>query len=93
MTTTGEHLGAELHEHRPGWQARAACRGVGPDVFYPADMAVRHGVDPYAMARRLCAGCPVREPCREAGMSEAYGMWGGLTEADCKGAAKGVRSA
>jgi len=30
-------------------------------------------------AKAVCAGCPVREECLEAGMREPRGVWGGLT--------------
>jgi hypothetical protein len=38
----------------------------------------------YTVARRLCATCPVREPCAEAGASERHGMWGGLSPKERK---------
>ncbi|WP_246007305.1 WhiB family transcriptional regulator [Actinomadura pelletieri] len=60
------------------WHALAACRGVDPDAFFvrPSDRA---GV---AAAKRICAGCPVREEClRYAVADEALeGIWGGMTD-------------
>lgn len=35
--------------------------------------------DDIELAKSLCAGCPVREECLAAGMSERYGVWGGTT--------------
>jgi WhiB family redox-sensing transcriptional regulator len=32
-----------------------------------------------AAAKAVCASCPVRLDCLEAGMSEPRGVWGGLT--------------
>jgi Transcription factor WhiB len=32
-----------------------------------------------AKAKALCATCPVREQCLEAGMGERWGVFGGLT--------------
>ena len=61
---------------RPAWQARAACRGVGPAHFYP-----EKGVQPdeTAAARNVCRSCPVAGECEEAGKRERHGMWGGQT--------------
>ncbi len=58
---------------RPAWHAVAACRGVGPDVFF-----IERGGSP-APAKALCEGCPAREPCRAAGHGEP-GIWGGTSE-------------
>jgi Transcription factor WhiB len=35
-------------------------------------------------ARRICASCPVRQPCLDYAISHAisHGIWGGLTERD-----------
>jgi hypothetical protein len=35
-------------------------------------------------ARRVCASCPVRQPCLDYALSHAitHGIWGGLTERD-----------
>jgi WhiB family redox-sensing transcriptional regulator len=59
----------------PAWHADAACKGM-VDLFYPegaGDPASRAITE----ARAVCAGCPVREPCLEAGMGERHGVWGG----------------
>ena len=55
---------------RPAWQARARCRGYGPEAFF----------DDPERAAATCAGCPVRSECAKAGMSERFGVWGGLSE-------------
>lgn len=34
--------------------------------------------DERARAAELCAGCPVLHPCRDAGATERFGVWGGL---------------
>ncbi|MFG2619557.1 WhiB family transcriptional regulator [Streptomyces sp. NPDC048507] len=65
------------------WQARAACRGLGPGrFFHPAGERGddREGRD--EAAKRVCAGCPVRTACLEHALStrEPFGVWGGLTE-------------
>lgn len=58
------------------WRQRAACRGVDPDVFYPA--ADEEADD----AKAICGICPVREACLEYALvnRERDGVWGGATE-------------
>ncbi|NIJ11608.1 WhiB family redox-sensing transcriptional regulator [Saccharomonospora amisosensis] len=62
-----------------GWRARAACATpeVDPEVFFPEPgpgMA-----EQIAAAQRVCAGCPVREQCRDYAQrqGERHGIWGG----------------
>lgn len=65
------------------WTAQAACRGEYPDLFYPP-----HGTRGRELwkleeaAKQVCADCPVITQCRDAGRSERYGVWGGLTPAE-----------
>lgn len=59
---------------RPEWHARAACRGAEPDRWFPGQG------QPVDDARQVCQGCQVAVDCREAGLSEKFGIWGGLTE-------------
>jgi WhiB family transcriptional regulator, redox-sensing transcriptional regulator len=58
------------------WMARARCRDLPPEIFFPTDGG---GVE---VARRVCAACPVREPCLEYALAEhiAHGVWGGASE-------------
>jgi WhiB family transcriptional regulator, redox-sensing transcriptional regulator len=58
------------------WRNRAACRGVDPDVFYPASD------EETEVAKAICAQCPVREACLEYALAnrERDGVWGGATE-------------
>lgn len=65
---------------RPAWHSRAACRGQGPESWYPSTAAEQRQV-----ALATCARCPVRRECREAGLREIYGVWGGLTERERQG--------
>jgi hypothetical protein len=60
---------------RPAWQAQAACRGVGVEVFFP-----ERG-ESTAPAKALCATCPVTEPCRQYAIAhtDVYGVWGGTS--------------
>jgi WhiB family redox-sensing transcriptional regulator len=58
------------------WRQHSACRGVDPDIFYPA-------TDEEAVeAKAICAQCPVLEPCLEYALAnrERDGIWGGATE-------------
>lgn len=67
-------------ENPLAWQDRAACKGLDPSVFYPADD------DPEAVeiAKQICAQCPVLELCLEHALAgrEKNGVWGGCTEAE-----------
>jgi hypothetical protein len=62
---------------RPAWHAHAACRGATA-LFY-AEHTEGRRFDVYGPARAICAACPVREPCADAGRNEAHGVWAGLT--------------
>lgn len=60
------------------WRILAACRGLGPSLFYPDgyfDQAVTHA------ARRVCAVCPVTAECLDDAIAhgELYGIWGGTS--------------
>ena len=58
------------------WMARGNCRTTAPTVFFPSDGV---GVD---IARRICAECPVQEPCLEYALRHhiEHGVWGGASE-------------
>lgn len=64
--------------HDDDWQLRAACRGSDVDLFYSVEAA------DVAAALAICATCPVRVPCQDLAIQrrEAFGTWGGTTEAD-----------
>ncbi|MEX0172787.1 WhiB family transcriptional regulator [Streptomyces sp. LMG1-1-1.1] len=67
-----------------GWRADAVCQEVDPDLFFP----VGTGSPALAQeeeAKRVCRGCPVREPCLRSALAQPHppsGVWGGLTEAE-----------
>ena len=44
--------------------------------------ALRGGIQPVEIARRLCADCPVKAPCLEYAMANHidHGVWGGTSE-------------
>jgi WhiB family redox-sensing transcriptional regulator len=58
------------------WLASGRCRDMPVETFFPSDGA---GVE---AARRICAACPVKEPCREYALANriAQGVWGGTSE-------------
>jgi len=60
------------------WRAKAACRGLDPDIFYPST----DEDDDALPAKAVCDACPVRESCLEhaLGFREKDGVWGGATE-------------
>lgn len=58
------------------WRQLSACRGVEPDIFYPASDEEAEA------AKAVCGVCPVRQPCLEFALAnrERDGVWGGATE-------------
>ena len=58
------------------WRQQAACHGTDLNPFYPER---GQSAGP---ARRVCAKCPVRQPCLEYALSNriTHGIWGGLTD-------------
>jgi hypothetical protein len=60
---------------RPAWHRRAACRGIGPEAFFP----VRGQRTDFA--KEVCAGCPVRRECRAYAVAnlDVSGIWGGTS--------------
>lgn len=63
-----------------GWRRQAACRDEDPELFFPPG----RGDTAYAQveaAKRICLGCPVREPCLTYALAtrQREGIWGGLT--------------
>jgi Transcription factor WhiB len=68
---------------RPEWHTRAACRGVGPEEFFPPFQEGRGHANAaqqtYAETTvKYCGNCPVRAECLEAGAGETVGLWGGV---------------
>ena len=58
------------------WRRHAACRGLDPEIFFPA---LDDDVDD---AKVVCTSCSVRETCLEFALQvrEKEGVWGGATE-------------
>lgn len=60
------------------WRLQAACRGLDPEIFYPAtddEADAEH-------AKSVCEQCPIRLACLEHALTrrEKDGVWGGATE-------------
>ncbi len=58
------------------WMAKGNCKDEPPSRFFPSDGV---GVE---VARRICASCPVKEPCLEHALDQRvdHGVWGGASE-------------
>jgi WhiB family redox-sensing transcriptional regulator len=58
------------------WRGQARCRDVETRIFFS------RGGYASELARRICAGCAVREECLAYALSmpRTYGIWGGLSE-------------
>jgi WhiB family transcriptional regulator, redox-sensing transcriptional regulator len=70
------------------WMAEGLCANIPPSTFFPSDGA---GVD---VARRICATCPVQEPCLEYALANRidHGVWGGASERERRRILKRRRS-
>jgi len=58
------------------WMKQGNCAHEPPSRFFPSDGV---GVE---VARRICATCPVKEPCLEYALENRieHGVWGGCSE-------------
>jgi hypothetical protein len=63
-----------IEERRPAWHRQALCRGEW-DRWFPSE----GGQFMQQELARICAKCPVRKPCADAGKTENAGMWGGIS--------------
>lgn len=70
-----EQLSHAMVEDR-GWQQRANCMGVDPELFFPQRGASTRD------AKEVCRGCVVKEDCLDYALAhgEKFGIWGGLSE-------------
>lgn len=61
---------------RPEWFELAACRGMNPELFFPA-----RG-ESVAQTKAVCRECDVQAECLAYAMNtgEHHGMWGGFSE-------------
>jgi WhiB family transcriptional regulator, redox-sensing transcriptional regulator len=69
-------LQALLRTEERGWQSRANCMGVDPELFFPERGSSTRE------AKEVCRGCVVREDCLEYALAngEKFGIWGGMSE-------------
>jgi len=76
------------------WRTRAACRSVDPEVFFPtAEVGPVYDAQ-VAVAKAVCAGCPVRPECLAEALTRIpYGIAGGLTAEERRGARTATTSA
>jgi WhiB family redox-sensing transcriptional regulator len=69
-----------------GWQRRASCRGEDSVFFFAPAYFEKRGekLAREAVAKRICATCPVLEPCLDYALTtrEPHGVWGGLNETE-----------
>ncbi len=73
-----------LHAATPEWFQRAACRDLGPELFYPTP---RTKPSELRAAKQVCAECPVSEECLDYALDnrEERGIWGGVSPESRKG--------
>jgi WhiB family transcriptional regulator, redox-sensing transcriptional regulator len=75
-----------FEERLAGWQRLAACRGEDSTYYFAPSYFEkrREKLAREAVAKRICAVCPVRQPCLEYALAtrEAHGVWGGLNETE-----------
>jgi WhiB family redox-sensing transcriptional regulator len=71
------------------WMAKGNCRDEPASRFFPSD-----GVGVEA-ARRICATCPVKDPCLEYALDQRvdHGVWGGASERERRRILKRRRAA
>jgi hypothetical protein len=72
IVTASDVMAKLLESQRPAWHAKAACRGMGPDLFFDLGRADE--------AKAVCAGCTVTAECAAtADAGREHGVWAGLT--------------
>ena len=73
------------------WRSRAACRGADGEIFFPTATEGPTYEAQVAVAKAICAGCPVRAECLdEALLRIPYGIAGGLTPEERRGRGRPV---
>jgi WhiB family redox-sensing transcriptional regulator len=63
------------------WRDEAACLKENPELFFPIG-TTGPAVGQVERAKRVCAGCPVRQDCLQWALSAGvdHGVWGGLDD-------------
>lgn len=62
---------------QPPTGGACAENGVDPELFWPISDTAQVGQ--VREAKTVCARCPVLVECRRFGMTQAEGIWGGMT--------------
>lgn len=80
-----------LELFHPEWHQRAACRGMGPELFF------RGQSESAAEGKAVCRGCEVRAEClaqvQTMETQGNHGTWGGLTPKERRGLPRVKRDA
>jgi WhiB family redox-sensing transcriptional regulator len=75
-------LDVEISRNYPVFKDQGVppCATTDPEIFFPEKGA--KGASTYVVnaARRMCAGCPYKQPCLEWAVEhDEMGIWGGTT--------------
>lgn len=70
------------------WYSQAVCPETDPDAFFPEKGGST------ADAKKVCRGCPVKDPCLQWALDndERYGVWGGLSDRERRRLKRGAPS-
>ena len=70
------------------WQDLALCAQTDPEAFFPEKGGSSRD------AKRICARCEVKAECLDYALTRdiRYGIWGGLSERERRGAKRNRRS-
>lgn len=65
------------------WRARAACRDLDTELFFPAG-ETGDALEQTDRAKAICRSCPVQDECLDYAVAanEQAGIWGGATETE-----------
>lgn len=65
-----------ISEYRErSWMENAACKGMDTEIFFPT----KGRESTAALARKVCSGCTVQKQCKDYGINERFGFWGGTS--------------
>lgn len=81
-----EFVDAWPHTPAQGWREHRACVGCHPKLFFAPHER------PAERVLRLCVSCPVRLDCAADGLTQPFGMWGGLPLRERRKVANKVRA-
>lgn len=61
------------------WLERGECRGLPTEWWFPPAPITPEATVQMRKAKRICFTCRVRAECLDYGLTEDYGIWGGLS--------------